>query len=85
VRTFYKKEYTNGDRSLFFPTLTAVVTVVKGQVEAVFWDDSCWFCDPTATEESGATGVVCANNAFDAENALFTSVISKDTVSLEVV
>lgn len=79
VRTTYKKQYTNSDRSLFFPTLTAVITVVEGLVEAVFWDDGCWFCDENDTEDSGATGQVCANNAYDANDALFTSIIDENT------
>lgn len=51
-----------------YPVLTAVISVFEGAVQAITWDDGCYFCD-SLTNNADGTNEVCQPNIFSSPNA----------------
>lgn len=49
-RTYYKLYSSNAGK--IFPYLTAIISVKKGVVQGVTWDDGCYFCEASACESN---------------------------------
>ncbi|DAZ95982.1 TPA: hypothetical protein N0F65_009283 [Lagenidium giganteum] len=49
-RTTYK--LYSSDRGKIYPFLTAIISVKKGVVQGITWDDGCYFCDPDTCESN---------------------------------
>lgn len=50
ARTTYK-QYTSSNGRVY-PVLTAIVSVKKGEVQGITWDDGCHVCDASSCEQN---------------------------------
>jgi hypothetical protein len=76
VNSEYKKTYayinygrSNGPITIssWFPIVTAVIQVHLGEVQAVYWDDGCYYC-PWSSEGSQPSLMNCISNAYALDN-----------------